>query len=150
MTLTFRIAEPGDLATLLQFMAEYYACDHLPFDEAGARSAVAGLLAEPSLGAAWLMHHGETVMGYVVVLFGYSLEYHGHAATLDEIYLRPEYRGQGFGSLALRFVEDFCRGRGIRSLHLEVERDNTRAEQIYRRAGYFTVERRVMKKWVDN
>ena len=47
------------------------------------------------------------------------------------------------------FAEGVCRGRGVRALHLEVERENTRAQSIYRRAGFVDHDRYLLTKWLS-
>ena len=148
MLVTFSLAGPADLDSLMGFLREFYALEHLAFDETRSRETLEVLLGDPTLGLAWVIQTEGTAAGYVVLTFAYSLEYQGRAACLDEIYLRPERRGQGVGTEVLRFVEGYCRAHGIRSLHLEVERPNTAAQRLYRRAGFASPDRVAMKKWV--
>jgi len=147
---TFTIATHADIDTLLQFMQEFYTCDHIAFEEAGARSALTTLLSDASLGRAWLIGAKGEAIGYVVLVFGFSLEYHGRDAFLDELYIREDYRGQGIGALALQFLEEVCRSLGIRALHLEVSHDNTKAQSVYRRAGFKDHDRYLMTREITN
>ena len=104
-------------------------------DEWCARG-VAADLRDGALGSVYLIRSGEDVAGYVVLTFGFSLEFYGRDALVDELYLREEFRGKGLGRTALQFVEGVCREEGIKALHLEVDRVNTRAQGVYRAAGY--------------
>ena len=83
-----------------------------------------------------LIEQDAVVAGYLVVCFGWSLEFHGRDAFVDELYLREDFRGRGIGTRALEVAVDLCRASGVRVLHLEVERRNTRAQAMYRRAGF--------------
>jgi ribosomal protein S18 acetylase RimI-like enzyme len=143
---SFLAATPADTTVLLEMMREYYAYDRIPFDEAAARTALVALLQDPSLGRVWLIRESGNVIGYVVLAFGYSLEFHGRDACLDEIYLRPAYRGQGIGTQTLQFLEDACREIGIRSLFLVVERSNIQAQSFYREKGFAVQDRFLMTK----
>jgi len=129
-------------------MREYYAFDHLPFDEAAARRALEALLDNGSFGRAWLIEDGGAAIGYVVLTLGYSLEYHGRDAFIDELYIREGYRGRGIGRQALALLEATCRELGVQALHLEVERSNPVAQEVYRRAGYKDENRYLMTKWI--
>jgi GNAT superfamily N-acetyltransferase len=40
-------------------------------------------------------------VGYIVLTFGYSLEYLGRDAFIDEFYLRESYRGRRWGRRTL-------------------------------------------------
>lgn len=88
------------------------------------------------------------VAGYAVLTFGYSLEFHGRDAFVDELYLRNEYRGQGIGKRALEFLTEVCVAEGVSALHLEVERSNTQAQAVYRKFGFEDHDRYLMTRWL--
>ena len=144
----FARAQEGDLADLLAMVRAFYAIDAYPFDEAIAHSAASGLIADPALGAIWLMRTGGQLAGYVVLTLGYSLEFHGRDAFVDELFVLPAFRNQGVGTRALRFIEEQCRSLGVQALHLEVERGNTTAQRLYRGLGFRDHDRYLMSKWI--
>jgi len=148
---TLKIVERADIELLLQFMREYYEFDHLPFDEQIARAALEKLVGDDALGRVWLIHYEDKAVGYLVLTLGYSLEYGGRDAFIDEVYIRASHRGYGIGTSALRFAEERCRALGVRALHLEVERANTNALGVYRKAGFvdhdrYLLTKRILKK----
>ena len=149
METTFRIAERADSETLLEFMREYYEFDHLSFDEPIARAALTKFVGDESLGRVWLISYEGEAIGYLVLTLGYSLEYGGRDAFIDEVYIRASHRGRGIGQSALAFVEDVCRALGVRALHLEVERANTSAHGLYRKAGFVDHDRYLMTKRIS-
>lgn len=130
-------------------MREYYAFDRHAFDENLARGALLGLLGDPSLGRVWLILDGRTAVGYIVLTFGYSLEFLGHDAFIDEFYLRETYRGRGWGREALQLVEEAACRFDVRSFHLEVTRHNTSALAFYRKPGFADHEHFLMSKWIE-
>lgn len=142
-----RRAEVADATLTLSLMREYYAFDHLLFDEVGARAALLELLAEPALGEVWLFEepHGRA-LGYVVLLCSFCLEFHGRTLIVDELFLRPEARGRGLGGRALALAETVARARGVKALRLEVERSNQHARAVYERAGFVAHERDLMTR----
>lgn len=146
MDITFRLAGPADIPQLVQFMREYYAFDHLPFDENRAGGAVRTLVEDESLGRLWLICAAGTAIGYMVLTLGYSLEYGGRDACIDEIYIREHYRRQGIGTRAVSFLEEQCRALGVRVLHLQVERANRGAYSVYRKIGFVDHNRYLMTK----
>jgi GNAT superfamily N-acetyltransferase len=131
-----RLARETDADTLLVLMQEYYAYDGHTFHHDAARSALLQLLHDPSLGATWLISDGDTVVGYIVLTYGFSLEFLGRDSFIDEFFLRENYRGRGWGRQALQSVEDFARGHNITAIHLEVVRANQNALQVYRKLGF--------------
>jgi diamine N-acetyltransferase len=146
---TFRIATESDARLLLAMMREYYAYDGHTYDEVRARRALGTFLNEPSYGCAWLVCDHDAAVGYVVLTFGYSLEYLGRDAFIDEFYLRESHRGRGWGRKTLEFVEEQARLNEVRSIHLEVVRGNSRALEVYRRAGYTDHRHFLMSKWIE-
>ena len=84
----------------------------------------------------------------MILTIGYSIEYRGHDAFVDELYLRESYRGRGWGRAALAFVEQACRELEVRALHLEVERKNTAAQALYRKFGFENQDRYLLNKWI--
>jgi diamine N-acetyltransferase len=132
----FRVAGESDAETLVEFMRAYYACDGHAFDHEKARAALVALLRDPNLGRTWLIQDGELPAGYVVLCFGYSLEWLGRDAFVDEFYLLEKYRGRGWGRKTMEFVEQAATNAGIRTLHLEVVEQNAAAAEIYRKLGF--------------
>jgi GNAT superfamily N-acetyltransferase len=133
---TFKAADRSDVDVLLGLRRAFCRHEHLPFAEGAARTALDHLLANDSLGMVWLIHLGGAPVGYVVLSFGYSLEFDGRDAFVDELYVEEGYRGRGVGGLALRLAADTCHTLGIRALHLEVDRENHRARAVYEKAGF--------------
>jgi ribosomal protein S18 acetylase RimI-like enzyme len=87
-------------------------------------------------------------VGYVVLCFGYSLEWLGRDAFIDEFYLREEYRGRGWGRKTLAFVEDAARSSEVTTLHLEVVQQNAAALEVYRKLGFQEHESAFLSKWI--
>jgi GNAT superfamily N-acetyltransferase len=118
------------------------------FDEPAIREVLRKFLARPDLGQAWIFFEEETPLGYVVLTFGYSFEYHGRDSFIDELYIEPQYRRQGIGRRAMQFVEERAHELGVNALHLEVDQGNNAAAELYRRSGYDDHARFLMTKWL--
>src|SRR5262245_42648000 len=151
MQTSFRPAMESDVATILGFMRELYAIDgSAPFEEAGARRTLLGIVGDPALGRVWVIQDGADPIGYVILTLGYSLEYRGRDAFLDELFVAADSRGRGVGRETMRFVENVCRKLGVQALHLEVERANTAAQRLYRRFGFADHDRYLLTKWIES
>lgn len=149
MEIAFKAADASRINLLLEMMCELYAYDHSPFDERAALSALQQILADDSYGRVYLIWSGEMVVGYIVLTLGFSLEYHGRDAFVDEIYVKESHRGQGIGKRSLQFIEGVCRELGVKALHLEVERANARAQAVYRKEGFVAHDRYLMTRRFD-
>jgi GNAT superfamily N-acetyltransferase len=148
METTFKFAENSDTELLIQLIQEFYKYDSHPFDEASIRAALAKILEDNSLGRVWLIQQDNQAIGYIVLTFGYSLEYRGRDAFIDEFYIRESHRGQGVGVKTIQFIESVCPSLEIKALHLEVERENTIAQSFYRKVGFADQNRYLMTKWI--
>jgi GNAT superfamily N-acetyltransferase len=146
MTINYRVAEIADITLLLELVKEFHKNEQLAFDEKVDRDVLANFIADPSLGQAWMIQQEDEAIGYIILTLGYSLEYRGRDAFIDEFYLRQKYRGQGIGTQTLAFAEDTCRVLGVQALHLEVDFENPDAQRLYHRVGYQRHQRFLMTK----
>jgi len=149
MSATFKVASSSDTELLLALMREFNEHERIEFVEQDVRRALAQILSDESLGRVWLIESGSERAGYFILTLGFSLEFKGRDAFVDELYLRAEFRGRGFGQRALEVAEADCRELGVRALHLEVEHGNATAHELYRRFGFKEHDRHLMTKWVE-
>ena len=149
-SLQFREAILSDEAELIPMMRALAKQDPevIPFDESAARAAFHQFLSLPEFGRIWLFYDGPALVGYIILTVGFSFEFRGHDAFIDELYIAPSHRRRGFGRQAMAFVEQEARGMGVNAIHLEVDPGNDPALELYRRAGYKDHDRFLMTKWV--
>jgi diamine N-acetyltransferase len=145
-----REARPEDEADLLAMMRNLAEQEPgaVKFSEAGARAAFRQFLSLPAFGGVWLLCDGNKPVGYMVLTLGFSFEFRGYDAFIDELYITPEYRRKGFGRQAVEFLEEQARKRGVNALHLEVDPGNDPALELYRRSGFVDHGRFLMTKWL--
>jgi ribosomal protein S18 acetylase RimI-like enzyme len=139
-------AGPADLERLLPLVARFTATQGYPFDAAGSRAALAELLARPELGRVYAIVSGEETIGYAVLCFGWSIEWGGRDAFLDELYLEPAWRGRGLARAALRALLSEARAAGVRAVHLEVEAGNEVGQALYRSEGFEGKDRAMLSR----
>ena len=139
-------AGPADLGTLLAMLARFNRGQGYPFDEAAARHALGELLARAELGRVYRIVLGGAVVGYAALCFGWSLEWGGRDAFVDEIFVEKAARGRGVGRAALRALAAEAERIGVRALHLEVEAENEAAQSLYRSEGFVANDRRILSR----
>ena len=127
-------------------MRSYYAEDDYPFVERDAIAAVVALMRYENLGRIWVAIENESVVGYLAVTLGFSLEYGGRDAFIDELFIVEDHRNKGIGTSALELAEAYCREAGVRAVHLEVERHRASAIALYSRIGFVENNRQLMTK----
>ena len=141
-----RIATPADLDVLLPLVRELWKHEHLEWHEQRTPEALLRLLGDANLGRVWISEDAGRAVGYLVLCFGYSLEFYGRDAFIDELYVAPAYRNHGHGVHLIATVEAACAELGVRALHLEVDRVNERARNLYLRAGFRDHDRFLMTR----
>jgi GNAT superfamily N-acetyltransferase len=71
-----------------------------------------------------------------------SLEHGGHGGWIEELYVLPQWRGQGIGSDLIAKVVACAKELGWRALDLEVEASHQRAISLYARHQFRPHSRR--------
>jgi ribosomal protein S18 acetylase RimI-like enzyme len=140
MNPTVTRATISDLPLLTDLMRDFYAHGNLAFSTE-TQNALAALINDTSLGGAYLIRNADTLAGYFILTYGYSLERGGKTALLDELYIIPTARNSGLGKSAITRAATIAAQTGCRSLHLEVDHANEKARAFYERAGFFELSR---------
>lgn len=136
MSAALHLAGPADLDRLCALVAAFHAEEGLDSDEAQRRDALAPLLEGIPHGAAYLIGPARAPVGYLVVSFGWSVEFGGLDAMIDELYIRPPVRGRGIATEVLAALPRALAAGGVRAMHLEVDRENETAARLYGRVGF--------------
>ena len=140
MNPVLQLASRSELALLLDLVAAYRREDRESFDRQKCAAALQCLIDSESLGRAWLIRDEARPeappVGYLLLCFGFSLEFLGRDAFIDEFFIVAEKRGRGIGKAVLQQVRQEAAALGVKALHLEVAPGNTAAERAYLTAGF--------------
>jgi ribosomal protein S18 acetylase RimI-like enzyme len=143
-----RQARPCDVETLLPLVRAYHEFEQVSMSDRRRRAAIAPLLEpESNLGAVYLIEDARTCVGYVALCFGYSIEFAGRDAFIDELFVVAAARGRGIGTRVLSLIGEEAVTHGVAALHLEVARDNERARRVYAAAGFEDRQRFHLMSW---
>lgn len=130
-----RLAQSPDLEPLVDLGCAFFVeHDGKPADPERIRRGIAPLLDNDRHGLVVVAERHETLIGYAVICWSWSVEIGGSEAVLDEVYTTE--RNTGLGSLLLSACEAECRARGVLRIFLETERRNHRVRGLYERHGY--------------
>jgi diamine N-acetyltransferase len=146
--ITFKPFAQEDIGTILALMKEFNAIDDYPFNENERRENLMTLLSNESFGKLWLILHEERIAGYTFLGFGFSFEFKGRDAFIDELFIRPEFQGKGIGKAAIDFVIEQSKALGVKVVHLEAEKHNERALQLYQKRGFKDHNRYLLSKYL--
>ncbi len=141
MSAALHLAKPGDLDRLTALVGAFHAEQGIDMTEEARQRGLAPLLDGIPHGAAYLIGPVRAPLGYIIVTFGWSVEFGGMDGIVDEIYVRPTVRGRGIAREVLLELPKALAGAGLKALHLEVERSDDSAIKLYQRAGFRPRER---------
>ncbi len=141
MSAALRLARPEDLDRLMGLVAAFHTEAGIEQDHDKRREGIAPLLDGIPHGCIYLIGPGRAPLGYIILTFGWSVEFGGMDAFVDEIYIRPAVRGRGIATEVLHDLPKALADAGLTALHLEVDRTNETAHKLYLRTGFKPRER---------
>lgn len=131
------LATPDDVAELLPLVEHYWQFEGLRgFSNEGIGKLLRDAIGNPTRAACWLAMRDRKVLGYLLVVFVFSLEHGGMMAEIDEFYVEPDARSKGVGSEMLRVAERVLGRAGYVRLQMQIGVDNERGRAFYQRHGF--------------
>ena len=133
----FRPFAPADLPELEAMVLDLYAGDAYgrTMTTAQVRRTVGTLTAHPDRGRIEIIEAADVVAGYAIVVSFWSNEHGGTVAILDELLIKPAWRGRGLGSAFLDHLVSTA-GDDVKGVLLEVAPANAGAMALYLRHGF--------------
>ncbi|MGE5805187.1 MAG: GNAT family N-acetyltransferase [Ignavibacteria bacterium] len=148
MGISFKPAVSEDIFTILKFIKNFHGMSSYPFHEEKVGESVRNLIKNNNLGRIWIIEFDSKSVGYIILTFGYSIEYKGRDAFIDELYIEEEFRSRGIGRETMDFVIKESVKLGIKAVHLEVERNNDAAKNLYEKYDFKDNGRTLMTRWI--
>lgn len=135
-SVTIRPATPADVPALLQFIRELAAYERLEHEVVATEAAIGGALfgARPVAEAAIAEAGGEPA-GYALFFPNFSTFLGKPGLYLEDLYVRPAFRGRGIGRMLLRHLAGLAIARGWGRMDWTVLAWNTPAIGFYERLG---------------
>ena len=148
MDFIIREIEGNDRAALLSLMREFYSSDAVMTngsDEIFSADIDACLADSPFL-SGYVFELGGEIVGYAMTAHSFSTEFGRPCVWIEDLYIKDEYRGKGFGSAFFDYIEARCQGVLFR---LEAEEENHNAVSLYKKRGFRPIGYLEMIKGVD-
>jgi GNAT superfamily N-acetyltransferase len=134
--LTLRSAERSDAAAIFTLIGELAQFERLSDQVTGAVADLEQhLFDSPRYAQAVLAQWDAQVVGFALYFFNYSTFRCRPGVYLEDLFVRPAYRGRGIGAALLREVERRARALGCARLEWMVLDWNQSAIDFYRRFG---------------
>ena len=132
-----RPACADEATALLPLVEQYWAFERLAgFRAEPVQAQLVRLLSDSRLGCGLVAVDDGVAVAYILVVHVFSLEHFGLTAEIDELFVSPEYRGQGIGQRLMATAEAQARQLGCTNMSLQLALGNEAARQFYLHQGY--------------
>ncbi len=124
----------SDLVAMLMDLFELegdFDPDHAK-QEAGLRM----ILEQPKRGRIFVLRAGEAVIGMVNILFTISTAEGGAVIILEDFFVHPAHRGQGYGAVLLDAVVDFARSKDFKRITLLTDKISEDSQRFFKKHGF--------------
>lgn len=135
--LKIRKMETRDEEEVLTMMKLFYASPailHKASEEILKRD-IADCVSDMPFVEGFVFEENGKTAGYAMIANSYSTEYGGLCVWLEDLYIKHEYRGKGIGTAFFSYLDEQYNKKAVR-LRLEVEKENKRAIEVYKKCGY--------------
>jgi diamine N-acetyltransferase len=134
MSLAFRVAQPGDSELIFALVCELAKYENLKVDAEPDEIAEALFAPEPRLCCEIAEWDGEPA-GFAVWFLNYSTFRGRHGIYIEDLFVRPAYRGRGIGKALMRRLAQRCVADGFARLEWAVLDWNAPSIAFYRSIG---------------
>jgi len=136
MSVTIRHLAPADVPRLLELIDGLADYERLPRPDADARARLAAdAVADPPLFSVLLADQDGTSVGYAFYFFTYSTFLARPTLYLEDIFVLPEWRGQGAGLALFKRCVQTAVERGCGRMEWQVLSWNEPSIRFYERLG---------------
>lgn len=145
MEFLIELMEEKDRETVLNMMRTFYASPAVLTNGSETIFTAdidACVSANPYL-EGYMFRSGEAVLGYGMAAKSFSTEFGKPCVWIEDLYVKPEFRGQGIGSA---FLAHMTQKYPNAILRLEVEAENERAIAVYEKSGFEVLPYMEMKR----
>lgn len=134
-----------DCSKCAQLLVEQLAEHGVDASPQALEQVLERVVADKTRGFLLVAQHDDQLVGVAYVATILSAEHCGLVAWLEELYVTPDHRSRGIGTLLLTAVLERAREVGIVAVDLEIDAGHKRAASLYGRLGFSPLER---SRWV--
>jgi len=137
MNMGVRLATHSDSSVLVEFNAAMaMETEQLELDRERLRKGIEALLSDTSKGLYYVIETDGTIVGQLMITYEWSDWRNGNFWWIQSVFVRPEFRKQGYFGALFRYIEAVARSRGdVCGLRLYVEKENNCAKKTYESLG---------------
>lgn len=108
------------------------------------------ILEHPNRGRIFVLRHERKIFGMMNLLLVISTAEGGFVLQLEDLVIRADHRGQGFGGRLLNYAIDFARQKSFLRITLLTDKINADARRFYLKHGFVDSEMIPMRLYFRN
>lgn len=135
-SISVRLCASGDIEAAVDLLSAQLAEHDIATSADALRAVTRTVISDTRHGFILLATAGEQAAGIAYAAAHLSAEHGGTVGWLEELYVAPQWRGHGIGSLLVSEVIVRARELAWRGLELEVVAGHERPVSLYRRHGF--------------
>lgn len=142
---TIREMKATDTETVLEMMRVFYASPAVLSNgsEEIFQADIQNCVGDSPYLEGYVFEEEMQILGYAMVAKGFSTEFGKPCIWIEDLYLKPECRGQGIGQTFFMYIDEKYPNSVKR---LEAEEENQGAISLYKKCGYEILPYVEMKK----
>ena len=131
-----RPATSGDVPVILELIRALATYERAPNDVTATENGLVEVLFDEKPSAEVLLaFENETAVGFAVFFHNFSTWLGRPGLYLEDLFVRPEHRGKGYGRALLIYLAKIARERGCGRMEWAVLDWNKPAIEFYRKLG---------------
>jgi GNAT superfamily N-acetyltransferase len=136
-----RPATIGDVPIILELIRDLATYERAPHDVTATEEQLTDVLfGEKRAAEVLLAFEGDTPIGFAVFFHNFSTWVGRPGLYLEDLFVRPEHRGKGYGRALLVFLAGIARDRGCGRMEWAVLDWNAPAIDFYKKLGAAPLE----------
>ena len=136
-----RPATIGDVPIILELIRDLATYERAPHDVTATEEQLTDVLfGEKRAAEVLLAFEGDTPIGFAVFFHNFSTWVGRPGLYLEDLFVRPEHRGKGYGRALLVYLAGIARDRGCGRMEWAVLDWNAPAIDFYKKLGAAPLE----------
>ena len=139
-----------DLPALTELVMELFEVsgDFSP-DRSVQEKGLQLILEQPSRGRIFVLRNNHRIFGMVNLLFTISTARGGFVILMEDVIVHPNHRGQGYGSMLLKYVMDFAKQKNFKRITLLTDKISEESQEFFRKNGFEHSSMIPMRRIID-
>ena len=107
------------------------------------------ILEQPNRGRIFVVRNDHAIVGMVNLLFTISTAAGGFAVNMEDVFIHPDHRRQGYGGLLMEHVKEFAGSKGFKRITLLTDKISAPSQKFFQKHGFSFSEMIPMRLMLD-